>query len=189
MKKLTNIPLNFFTPVYVSQFLNTDKPVPSANKMYSRVRLCLREVSLSALLLAVFAIGAPLTAKASLEVGDPIEARQQAFQSLEETSDEVSSMLRKSNPDWAQLNEASRALVTQSEILMVSFDKGSEGGKAKKDIWSKPEKFERLLLEMNEGYQELLQASLEQNISGAESGLDKANGTCRACHRSYRSRW
>lgn len=120
---------------------------------------------------------------------DAVQTRQDAFQSIEKLNKSASSTLKKSNVEWASLQQSSQQLTAHGETLLMSFDKGSEGGKAKSDVWSKPEKFERLMLEMNQGYQELLQASLEQNKSAAQSGLDKANGTCRACHRSYRSRW
>ncbi|MFS1495331.1 cytochrome c [Vibrio lentus] len=45
------------------------------------------------------------------------------------------------------------------------------------------------MLQMNQGFTELQQASIEQDLSNAERGLDAANNTCRACHRTYRSRW
>ncbi|MDK9737163.1 cytochrome c [Vibrio sp. D404a] len=133
----------------------------------------------------------PLSAShaAAEQTVDAVQARQDAFQSIEKLNKSTSSALKKSNVEWASVQQSSQQLTAHGETLLMSFDKGSEGGKAKADVWNKPEKFERLMLEMNQGYQELLQASLEQNKSAAQSGLDKANGTCRACHRSYRSRW
>nr|WP_276605722.1 MULTISPECIES: cytochrome c [Vibrio] len=38
-------------------------------------------------------------------------------------------------------------------------------------------------------FSELYQASVEQDLSSAEQGLNSANKTCKGCHRTYRSRW
>lgn len=152
-------------------------------------KFSVKPLSLAALVTFIALSPLSVSNAAAEQTVDAVQARQDAFQSIEKLSKSANSGLRKNNVDWSSVQQTSQQLTVHGETLLVSFDKGSEGGKAKADVWKKPEKFERLMLEMNEGYQELLQASLEQNSSAAKSGLGKANGTCKACHRSYRSRW
>ncbi len=46
-------------------------------------------------------------------------------------------------------------------VLNNSFAGEDTGGKAKETVWSKPEKFNQLMLQMNQGFTELQKASIE----------------------------
>eukprot|EP01029_Cantina_marsupialis_P016140 TRINITY_DN357_c0_g7_i1.p4 TRINITY_DN357_c0_g7~~TRINITY_DN357_c0_g7_i1.p4 ORF type:complete len:141 (+),score=13.38 TRINITY_DN357_c0_g7_i1:104-526(+) len=131
-------------------------------------------------------IAVPMSTIAATEA---VDNRQQAFSSIEKLNKQVSSQLGNRNTDWQKVEGLSDNLVEHGLILTNSFAVSDKGGKAKDAVWSKPEKFNQLMLQMNQGFIELQQASLEQNKSKAERGLDSANNTCRACHRTYRSRW
>ncbi|UPR56124.1 cytochrome c [Vibrio sp. ED004] len=131
-------------------------------------------------------IAVPVMAIAATEV---VNNRQQAFSSIEKLNKQVSSELGNRNTDWKKVEELSESLVEHGIVLNSSFSESDTGGKAKETVWSKPEKFNQLMLQMNQGFAELQQASIEQDLSKAERGLDAANNTCRACHRTYRSRW
>ena len=131
-------------------------------------------------------IAAPVMAIAATEA---VNNRQQAFSSIEKLNKQVSSELGNRNTDWKKVEELSEMLVEHGDVLNASFAEADTGGKAKKDIWSKPEKFNQLMLQMNQGFAELYQASVEQDLSSAEQGLNSANKTCKGCHRTYRSRW
>ncbi|MCC4817667.1 cytochrome C [Vibrio lentus] len=139
-----------------------------------------------ALIIALPTIALPMI---SIAAADVVNNRQHAFSSIEEVSKQVDSELNNSDVDWLKVGELSDMLVEHGTVLNGSFAEGDTGGKAKKEIWSKPEKFNQLMLQMNQGFTELQQASIEQDLSKAERGLDSANNTCRACHRTYRSRW
>ncbi|WP_261885520.1 c-type cytochrome [Vibrio pomeroyi] len=131
-------------------------------------------------------IAVPVMAIAATEV---VNNRQQAFSSIEKLNKQVSSELGNRNTDWKKVEELSESLVEHGIVLNSSFAESDTGGKAKETVWSKPEKFNQLMLQMNQGFTELQQASIEQDLSKAKRGLDAANNTCRACHRTYRSRW
>ena len=131
-------------------------------------------------------IAVPVMAIAATEA---VNNRQQAFSSIEKLNKQVSSELGNRNTDWKKVEELSGSLVEHGIVLNNSFSESDTGGKAKETVWSKPEKFNQLMLQMNQGFTELQQASIEQDLSNAERGLDAANNTCRACHRTYRSRW
>ncbi|UPR46573.1 cytochrome c [Vibrio cyclitrophicus] len=131
-------------------------------------------------------IAVPVMAVAATEA---VNNRQQAFSSIEEVSKQVGSELNNSDVDWLKVGELSDMLVEHGDVLNASFAEADTGGKAKKEIWSKPEKFNQLMLQMNQGFAELYQASVEQDLSSAEQGLNSANKTCKGCHRTYRSRW
>ncbi|USD41753.1 cytochrome c [Vibrio sp. SCSIO 43135] len=119
-----------------------------------------------------------------------IEQRQHAFEQVETLVKSANRTLDGSQTDWDKLQATSLELSNHSQALLTLFPAGSQqGSKAKDSVWSKPEKFNQLLLQMDQGFAELYQASQQQNPSLAESGLDSAQKTCKSCHRSYRSRW
>ncbi|WP_414932832.1 c-type cytochrome [Vibrio europaeus] len=119
-----------------------------------------------------------------------IEQRQHAFEQVETLVKSANRTLDGSQTDWDKLQATSLELKTHSQSLLALFPTGSQqGSKAKENVWSKPEKFNQLLLQMDKGFGQLYQASQQQSPSLAESGLDSAQKTCKSCHRSYRSRW
>jgi len=119
-----------------------------------------------------------------------IEQRQHAFEQVETLVKSANRTLDGSQTDWDKLQATSLELSNHSQALLTLFPAGSQqGSKAKDSVWSKPEKFNQLLLQMDQGFAELYQASQQQSPSLAESGLDSAQKTCKSCHRSYRSRW
>ena len=62
---------------------------------------------------------------------DAVQARQDAFQSIEKLSKSANSGLRKNNVDWSSLQQTSQQLTAHGQTLLVSFDKGSEAEKPK----------------------------------------------------------
>lgn len=119
-----------------------------------------------------------------------VEQRQHAFKQIETFVDKADDTLNGSDTDWAALSSISLNLTNHSQELMTLFPAESqEGSKAKDTVWTKPEKFNQLMKQMNEGFAKLHQASKQSEVSLAELGLETAQDTCKSCHRSYRSRW
>ena len=119
-----------------------------------------------------------------------VEQRQHAFKQVESFVDKADDTLDGSDTDWTALSSISHNLANHSQELMTLFPAGSqEGSKAKDTVWTKPEKFNQLMKQMNEGFTALHQASKQSDVSLAELGLETAQDTCKSCHRSYRSRW
>lgn len=118
-----------------------------------------------------------------------VDNRQQAFSSIEEQLDAASDLIDGKDTDWTQLESTATQLLAASETLKHSFPQGSsEGSKASEKIWQDPAKFQQLMMQMDQGIAQLYQASQQRDTSMAEDGIDKAEDTCRSCHRSYRSR-
>ncbi|WP_099607970.1 c-type cytochrome [Vibrio coralliilyticus] len=135
------------------------------------------------------AVVLPLTAIAQ-DFSQQITERQNAFEGIESTSKLVNKTLNGRDTDWSKLENQSQKLANHSQTLLTLFPQGSHvDSKAKPEIWSKPDKFNQLLTQMDQGFQDLYQASQNKDIKMAESGLESAQDTCRSCHRSYRSRW
>ncbi|ERB63555.1 cytochrome c [Vibrio coralliilyticus OCN008] len=131
----------------------------------------------------------PLTAIAQ-DFSQQITERQNAFEDIESTSKLVNKTLNGRDTDWSKLENQSQKLANHSQTLLTLFPQGSHvDSKAKPEIWSKPDKFNQLLTQMDQSFQDLYQASQNKDIKMAESGLESAQDTCRSCHRSYRSRW
>ncbi|GAL17682.1 hypothetical protein JCM19235_6235 [Vibrio maritimus] len=138
-------------------------------------------------LLAVFGITHTSLAQAHEEM---IAARQNAFSNIENQTKVVSKQVKKSDIDWQAMLAASEQLTVDSTMLSNAFETGSqEGSKAKESVWSKPEKFNRLLAEMQQGYKQVAEGVDKQSIDEVQRGLKVAESTCKSCHRSYRSRW
>ncbi|MGF1717585.1 c-type cytochrome [Photobacterium chitinilyticum] len=131
----------------------------------------------------------PLVAKAD-DFNAEIQQRQEAFSSIETIVEQAESMIDGEDTDWEELSELSNKLSQNSTALFTLFPEGSQkDSKAKESVWKKSEKFNALLSQMDSGFEQLNRASREQNVDLAEAGLESAQGTCRSCHRSYRSRW
>ena len=121
---------------------------------------------------------------------DLINTRQQAFVHIENQSEQVEGMIDEDAPKWNEIELISHELSKHSQLLTTAFPEGSQdGSKAKEAIWNKPEKFNQLMQEMDSGFVQLYLASQQQDKALAEAGLEQAQDTCNACHRSYRSRF
>lgn len=121
---------------------------------------------------------------------ESITTRQGAFERIESQTEWVDDQVNESQVDWQALQAASEQLLEDSLLLSEAFPVGSQqGSKAKESVWKKPEKFQQLLTEMQQGYRQVVDGAKSQSVEAVEKGLDAANSTCRSCHRSYRSRW
>ncbi|MET2900647.1 cytochrome c [Vibrio rotiferianus] len=119
-----------------------------------------------------------------------IETRQNAFEQIESLSKQADKTLKGSDTDWYALEQIGVELTRHSVQLQQAFPEGSQvDSKAKEEVWSKPDNFNRLMLQMDEGFAQLYQAAQNQQVSSAETGLKQAQSTCRSCHRAYRNRW
>ncbi|MGF1750041.1 c-type cytochrome [Vibrio cionasavignyae] len=131
-----------------------------------------------------------LVVQSSAIKADEIEQRQQAFNQIESLTESVQKTLNGNETTWADVEDTSIKLVAYSDMLNQAFPENShQGSRAKLDVWQKPEKFNRLMLEMNNSYKTLLTAANNQDEKQAKQAIKSAESTCRACHRTYRSRW
>ncbi|ODS05310.1 c-type cytochrome [Vibrio scophthalmi] len=119
-----------------------------------------------------------------------IKDRQEAFTHIEQQLKEASEHLDSLETDWLTVEISAIQLQEMSESLQHSFPQGSqEGSKASDKIWQQPNEFNQLMQQMDQGFETLYRATKEHNVDLAERGIEAAQQTCRACHRTYRSRW
>lgn len=121
---------------------------------------------------------------------EEIEQRQNTFAAIEDNSDFVEEELDEDQPNWQEIEQRSLKLVEHTKSLKLLFSpESAEDSRARTAIWEDPQKFNRLMTQLNSGFEELYQASKNQNMAAAEDALETAQDTCNSCHMSYRSLW
>ncbi|MEH6532104.1 MAG: cytochrome c [Photobacterium frigidiphilum] len=119
-----------------------------------------------------------------------IEARQQNFKTIEQNMKPLNSTLNTDLIDWSQVSALAITSHQAAIELQSAFLKGSDAGsRAKSSIWSKPAKFNALMSQMEQGYADMLEGVEREDTALAKLGLKQVNGTCKGCHRQYRSAW
>ncbi len=119
-----------------------------------------------------------------------IEARQQNFKMIEQNMKPLNSTLNAGLIDWSQVNIFVATSYQAAIELQSAFPKGSDAGsRAKSSIWSKPAKFNALMSQMEQGYADMLEGVEREDTALVKRGLKQVNGTCKGCHRQYRSAW
>lgn len=153
-----------------------------------RFLLSISARSLASVFIALLVTGSAFAKEPAFE--QEIKSRQDTFALIEEKSDLVENLLDEDKPDWQKIMLNSQHLVAHAANLKALFPIGShEGSRAKVFVWEKPEKFNQLLLELNMGFQQLETASQRNMSSEAEAGLERAQDSCKSCHRINRSLW
>ncbi|MCW8833619.1 MAG: cytochrome c [Colwellia sp.] len=121
---------------------------------------------------------------------EEIEKRQDTFSAIEELSESLEDELDEDAPNWEMVEQQSLKLVEHTKSLDSLFSpESAEDSRARTAIWDNPEKFDRLMAQLNSGFQQLNHASRNRDIEAAQAGLEEAQDTCSSCHRSYRSLW
>ncbi|EAS44957.1 cytochrome C [Photobacterium profundum] len=119
-----------------------------------------------------------------------IEARQQNFKTIDQNMKPLNSALNADLIDWSQVNTLAATSHQAAIELQIAFPKGSDAGsRAKSSIWSKPAKFNTLMTQMEQGYADMLEGVEREDTALVKRGLKQVNGTCKGCHRQYRSAW
>jgi cytochrome c556 len=119
-----------------------------------------------------------------------IEVRQQNFETIEQNMKPLNSTLNADIIDWSQVSAL--AVTSHQAVieLQSAFPPGSDAGsRAKASIWSKPAKFNNLMTQMEQGYADMLEGVEREDTALVKRGLKQVNGTCKGCHRQYRSVW
>ncbi|WEM45492.1 cytochrome c (plasmid) [Photobacterium sp. DA100] len=119
-----------------------------------------------------------------------IAQRQHAFGQIERGVKQAGKELKNKQVHWESLEQVSLELHESSTSLLPLFPEGSQdGSKAKESVWQDKAKFDRLLHEMDKGFEQLYRAATNKDNTSALQGLKQAQSTCKSCHRQYRSRW
>ena len=78
-------------------------------------------------------------------------------------------------------------IVAMSKILPVGIMTGSEGGKAKPEIWKDAAKFKEVADNYVAEANKLAAAARTNNVDNLKAAFTSMAGTCKTCHDAYRS--
>ena len=147
-------------------------------------------IRLASLLLA--AAGAVAAAPAAAQFAkseDAIHYRQSAMFLQGQHFGRVAAMANGRVPFDAAAAAANAELVaTISKLPWAGFAPGTEGGKAKPDIWKEQAKFKELSDKLQADTEKLAAAAKGGNLDAIKAQVAATGETCKSCHDTFRSR-
>ncbi|VTU19569.1 Cytochrome c' [Variovorax sp. PBS-H4] len=75
-----------------------------------------------------------------------------------------------------------------SKLPWIGFGAGTEGGKAKPEIWKEQAKFKELSDKLMSETDKLLVASKAGNLDSLKAAVSAVGETCKSCHDTFRSK-
>ena len=147
-------------------------------------------IRLASLLLA--AAGAVAAAPAAAQFAkseDAIHYRQSAMFLQSQHFGRVAAMANVRVPFDAAAAAANAELVaTISKLPWAGFAPGTEGGKAKPDIWKEQAKFKELSDKLQADTEKLAAAAKGGNLDAIKAQVAATGETCKSCHDTFRNR-
>ncbi len=153
----------------------------------------MRLKSLSTAVLAVSAALAALSASADTlkfaKAEDAIKYRQSALFLMGQHFSSLGAMANgraEFNADVAKQN--AQVLQTLAALPWQAFGAGTEGGKAKPEIWKEKAKFDEAAQNYETEMGKLVAAAKTGDLAQLKSAFGPAAQTCKACHDAFRNR-
>ena len=147
-------------------------------------------IRLASLLLA--AAGAVAAAPAAAQFAkseDAIHYRQSAMFLQGQHFGRIAAMANGRVPFDAAAAAANAELVaTISKLPWAGFGAGTEGGKAKPEIWKEQAKFKELSDKLQADTDKLAAAAKGGNLDAIKAQVAATGETCKSCHDTFRSR-
>lgn len=146
--------------------------------------------TLPALLLA--ATAALLTTPASAQFAkseDAIKYRQSALFVMGQHFGRLGAMANGKAPFDAKLAQENAAVLeTVAKLPWAGFADGTEGGKAKPEVWKEKAKFNEHADKLISESAKLAAAAKTGDLAQLKNAFGSAAQTCKACHDAFRSR-
>lgn len=146
--------------------------------------------TLPALLLA--ATTALLAAPASAQFAkseDAIKYRQSALSVMAHHFGRLGAMANGKAPfDAKQAADNAAVLETMSKLPWTAFGDGTEGGKAKPEVWKEKAKFTEHADKFQAEAAKLVAAAKTGDLAQLKTAFGPAAQTCKSCHDAFRSR-
>ena len=154
----------------------------------------MRFKTLSATVLALSAalVGVSASAADTLKFGkaeDAIKYRQNALFVMSQHFGSLGAMANgraEFNADVAKQN--AQVLQTLAALPWQAFGAGTEGGKAKPDIWKEKAKFDEAAQNYETEMGKLVAAAKTGDLAQLKAAFGPAAQTCKACHDAFRNR-
>ena len=148
----------------------------------------MKKSALSALAAASFALALPASAQFA-KPEDAIKYRQSAMFIQSQHFGRVAAMATGRVPYDAAAATANAELVAMiSKLPWAGFGPGTEGGKAKPEIWKEQAKFKELNERLMAETEKLSAATKAGNLDAVKAAVASVGDTCKSCHDSFRSR-
>jgi cytochrome c556 len=119
---------------------------------------------------------------------DAIKYRQSALAVMGAHFSRIGAMAQGRVPfDAAAATANAEIVATMARLPFVAFVDGSQGGKAKSEVWSDRSGFNAAATKMQEEVTKLAAAARSGNADQVRAAFGATAGTCKACHDNYRS--
>ena len=142
--------------------------------------------------LALAAVAATLSAPAAAQFAkaeDAIKYRQGALFVLGQHFGRLGAMAQGKIPfDAKAAQDNAEVVLNMSKLPWAGFGPGTEGGKAKPEIWKEQAKFKEHSDKLQAESVKLVAAAKTGNLDNLKTAFGATAGTCKACHDAYRSR-
>jgi cytochrome c556 len=134
---------------------------------------------------------ASLTFAAGESVEAIIKARQTHLKDLGAAFKTVRDQTRKSEPEMAQVKDASAVIAKAASEIDTWFPKGSGPDSkfetdAKAEIWADPAGFATAAKALKAEAPKLQQLANANDVAGVKAQAGKLGGACKGCHDKYR---
>jgi len=141
-------------------------------------------------LILVAACGFSMSAGAQFaKIDDAIKYRQSAMFIQSQHVARLGAMAGGRVPYDAAAAVANAEVVAEiSKLPWAGFGPGTEGGKAKPEIWQEPAKFKELNERLMSDTQKLLVAAKAGNLDALKAAMDPLGETCKTCHDTFRKK-
>jgi len=143
----------------------------------------------SFLLAAAGAIAAAPAAAQFAKSEDAVKYRQSAMFLQSQHFGRVAAMANGRVPfDAAAAASNAELVATISKLPWAGFAPGTEGGKAKPEIWKEQAKFKELGDKLQADTEKLAAAAKGGNLDAIKAQVAATGETCKSCHDTYRSK-
>ena len=88
----------------------------------------------------------------------------------------------------ASATSNAEVVAQMSKLPWIGFAAGTEGGKAKPEIWKEQAKFKELSDKLVSETDKLLVASKAGNLDALKATVSAVGETCKSCHDTFRSK-
>jgi cytochrome c556 len=142
---------------------------------------------LAAMVMGLSACGRPVE---DTRPGQPVKTRQTAFKEMLKVFEPMGTMLRTHSYDADRFAALAQELVAKRAAPWPHFaaDTCYPPTKARPEVWSKPEQFERERQAFYAATDELLAAAQTREVQAASKAYFKVYDLCQSCHREFKEK-
>ena len=148
----------------------------------------MKKLATLALAAATLCVALPASAQFA-KSEDAIKYRQSALFVMGQHFSRIGAMANGKVPFDAKAAAAEADIVADmSKLPWAGFGAGTEGGKAKAEIWKEQAKFKEQSETLQADAAKLATAAKTGNLDALKAAFGTTAGSCKACHDAFRSR-